>query len=156
MPVTAPFISSAMPTVYLYLLKWGPSSGCSPSPFTKKTFKPTPSVLANLLGTPRHPACPLLKARTLYQRPVACSHPSEGQKCCLQVVAPLVRPQLPYGRPQSVQTQCLPRMVRWACRSVGSLLHLTTQTVLAGLTQCWFLAGVGHNYCGRVSRGMPC
>ena len=39
-----------MPETYAYLLKWGPGAGCSPSPFTRATFRPTDSILANLLG----------------------------------------------------------------------------------------------------------
>ncbi|KAK9906449.1 hypothetical protein WJX75_002000 [Coccomyxa subellipsoidea] len=39
-----------MPKLYLHFLKWGPASGCSPTPFTSLTFTPTPSILSNLTG----------------------------------------------------------------------------------------------------------
>ncbi|CAL8462124.1 g1655 [Coccomyxa elongata] len=39
-----------MPRRILHLLKWGPSKGCSPTPFTSLTFAPTPSILYNLTG----------------------------------------------------------------------------------------------------------
>ncbi|BDA45977.1 hypothetical protein COCOBI_08-0690 [Coccomyxa sp. Obi] len=39
-----------MPRRILHLLKWGPSRGCSPTPFTSLTFAPTPSILYNLTG----------------------------------------------------------------------------------------------------------
>ncbi len=39
-----------MPRRILHLLKWGPSKGCSPTPYTSLTFSPTPSILDNLTG----------------------------------------------------------------------------------------------------------